>query len=197
MMTILVTSQILLWLGFIAMVIAFIALARQVGVLFERVAPVGALTPNAGPSVGGAAPQFNLPALTGQHVTIGGRLAPGGNQLLLFISSKCPICKSLIPVAKSVARSEAIALVFAGDADEGEQLALVERYELDDYPFLNSAELGQAFAVEKLPHAVLMNDQGLIVAKGLVNSREHLESLMVARDMNVSSVQQYLQSRRT
>ena len=87
--------------------------------------------------------------------------------------------------------------MFAGDADEGEQLALVERYELDDYPFLNSAELGQAFAVEKLPHAVLMNDQGLIVAKGLVNSREHLESLMVARDMNVSSVQQYLQSRRT
>ena len=47
----------------------------------------------------------------------------------------------------------------------------------------------------KLPHAVLIGEDGTVLSKGLVNSREHLESLVTAHEMGVVSVQDYLKSK--
>ena len=59
-------------------------------------------------------------------------------------------------------------------------------------PFINGFEAGHAYQVDKLPHAVLIDHDGKIVSKGLVNSREHLESLVVAHEMGLESVQDYI-----
>jgi len=48
------------------------------------------------------------------------------------------------------------------------------------------------FHVSKLPYAVLLDPQGLVRAKGLVNSREQLESLFAAQELGVASVQEFL-----
>ena len=61
---------------------------------------------------------------------------------------------------------------------------------------MHSAELGLRYHVSKLPYAVLMDAQGRIRAKGLVNSREQLESLFTAMELGVSSVQDYLDGSR-
>ena len=47
----------------------------------------------------------------------------------------------------------------------------------------------------KLPYAVLISAAGVIVAQGLVNSREHLESLVTAYELGLRSVQEYLAQR--
>ena len=52
MLTALVLSAVFGWVVILALVIAILALARQVGVLHMRVAPAGALTTAGGPSVG-------------------------------------------------------------------------------------------------------------------------------------------------
>ena len=46
----------------------------------------------------------------------------------------------------------------------------------------------------KLPYAVLLDDAGVVLSKGLVNSREHLESLVIAHEMGLASVQEYIGS---
>ena len=48
------------------------------------------------------------------------------------------------------------------------------------------------FRSSRLPYAVLLNRQGVVVAKGLVNSREQLDSLLNAQDMNAPTIQHYL-----
>ena len=48
------------------------------------------------------------------------------------------------------------------------------------------------YQVGKLPFAILLDQEGVIRAKGLVNSREHLESLFEAKERGVASVQEYL-----
>jgi methylamine dehydrogenase accessory protein MauD len=48
------------------------------------------------------------------------------------------------------------------------------------------------YAVGKLPYAVLIDADGIIRAKGIVNTREHLESLFEAERRGVASIQQYL-----
>ena len=47
-------------------------------------------------------------------------------------------------------------------------------------------------AVNKLPFAVLIDSEGVLKGRGLVNNREHIESLMTADELDVSSVQEYL-----
>jgi methylamine dehydrogenase accessory protein MauD len=101
----------------------------------------------------------------------------------------------LIPIAKRFAKSEHLDIVFAGDAPEGEQRALIAQQELGAFPFVNGSELGRVFGVDKLPHAALIDERGVIVSRGLVNSREHLESLLEARDLKLASVQDYLRQR--
>lgn len=92
----LVISNVLLWAVIVALVIVVLALSRQIGVLYERVAPMGALTMDKGPEVGDAAPTFELNDLLGRPQTIG--MPSTHSQLLFFLSPTCPVCKKLMPI---------------------------------------------------------------------------------------------------
>jgi methylamine dehydrogenase accessory protein MauD len=194
MVTVLIVSQILSWIVILGLGLALLALARQVGVLHVRLAPAGALLTGKGPVVGEAAPVLDAVTLDGAAMAIGKPLAKGRMQLLLFVSPHCPLCKDLVPIAKNFAKSERLDMVFVGDDEVSEQRAMIARLEMGGVPFVNSSIVGRTFHVDRLPHAVLLGDDGTVLSKGLVNSREHLESLVTAHEMGVVSVQDYLQS---
>ena len=190
----LIISQVVSWLVIAGLVLALLALARQVGVLHMRVAPSGALTTAGGPAVGSGSPVIEADDINGRHVHIGGPARDKPLRLLMFVSAMCPLCKGLIPVAKSFARDERLDLTFVGDDDAATQRKLITQQGLEAYTFVNGPDVGQAFAVGKLPYAVLMDADGVVLSKGLVNSREHLESLIIAHEMGVKSVQDYIAS---
>jgi methylamine dehydrogenase accessory protein MauD len=192
MLTVLIVSQIISWTVILGLGIALLALARQVGVLHVRVAPAGALLTGKGPVVGEAAPVLDALTLEGVSIAIGKTLAKGSMQLLLFVSPSCPLCKDLIPIAKNFARREKLDIVFVGDDEIDEQRAMIARLEMQGLAFINGPIVGRTFHVDRLPHAVLIGDDGTVLSKGLVNSREHLESLVTAHEMGVVSVQDYL-----
>ena len=125
---------------------------------------------------------------------IGAPRADGRSHLLMFVSPTCPVCKKLIPIAKSIAYAESrwLDLIFTSDGEPSEQTALVERHQIESYPFVLSPEVGMTYRVSKLPYAVLIDDEGVVRAKGLVNTREHLESIVAAKQMQVASLQEYL-----
>jgi methylamine dehydrogenase accessory protein MauD len=194
MLTVLIVSQILSWVVILGLGLALLALARQVGVLHVRVAPAGALLSGKGPVVGEPAPALDALTMEGKPLAIGKGLSKGRMQLLLFVSPHCPLCKDLIPVAKNFAKTERLDIVFVGDDDPGEQQAMIARLEMKGLPFVNSSIVGRTFHVDRLPHAVLIGETGTLLSKGLVNSREHLESLITAHEMGVVSVQDYLKT---
>jgi methylamine dehydrogenase accessory protein MauD len=197
MLTVLIVSQILSWIVILGLGIALLALARQVGVLHVRVAPAGALLTGKGPVVGEAAPVLDALTMDGAPIAIGKALAKGRMQLLLFVSPSCPLCKDLIPIAKNFVRREKLDIVFVGDDKTEEQRAMIARLDMGGLPFVNSPIVGRTFHVDRLPHAVLIGDDGTVLSKGLVNSREHLESLITAHEMGVASVQDYLAHSKT
>ena len=182
----------LLWVLVIALAIAVFALARQVGILFERIAPMGALMTDSGPNVGEAISRFDLTALDGRAVTVGASGAR--SQLVFFLSPTCPVCKKLLPILGSVATAEQswLDIVLASDGEVAEHQAFVRQRRLEKFPYLLSRELGMAFRVSRLPYAALIDGSGVVRAKGLINNREQLESLFTARDLGVASVQSYL-----
>lgn len=194
MTTFMLASVVLLWVAVAALGLIVVALARQVGILHERIAPVGALKVDSGIAVGERAPDISLSTIDGGIVQIG-RPSETGALLLLFVSPDCPICKKLLPVAKAFTRDEQLSVVLIGDGPLAAQRRMIEQFGLEAIPFVNGPELGMRFGVGKLPYAVLIDGAGVIASAGLVNTREHLESLVVAKQMGVPSVQAYLRSR--
>lgn len=191
----LLISNMVLWVLVIVLALVVLALARQVGILHERVAPAGALMPTTGPKVGEMTEPMALTDLDENAVTIGGISDDGFATLVMFISPTCPICKSLVPTAKSLANTERnrLRLIFASDGDKPEQHhAYARDLELDKYPYVLSQPLGMGYQVSKLPFAVLIGGDGTLQSKGLVNSREHLESLIEAMDTGVATLQDYM-----
>ncbi|MDE0754097.1 MAG: methylamine dehydrogenase accessory protein MauD [Woeseiaceae bacterium] len=188
-------SNIVLWVLVIVLALVVLALARQVGVLHERVAPAGALMPTTGPKVGELTEPLPLSDINGQSLSIGGPDANGLHTLVMFISPTCPVCKSLVPTAKSLANSERkrLQLVFASDGDKLEQhQAYARDLNLGKYPYVLSEKLGMSYEVSKLPFAILVGADGTLQSKGLVNTREHLESLIEAMDSGVATLQDYV-----
>jgi methylamine dehydrogenase accessory protein MauD len=188
----LTVSVVLLWLAVLVLGVMLWALSRQVGVLFERVAPMGALVTDAGPAVGEPSPSFQLRGIQSESVAIGGPSERA--TLVFFLSPTCPVCKKLLPVLKAMQRDErrGVSVVLASDGERAEHLRFVTEQGLTDLPYVLSTELGMGYRVSRLPYAVLLDRGGMVAAKGLVNSREQLDSLLNAHDMGAPSIQQYL-----
>jgi len=190
----LLVSNIVLWIVVAVLAGVVLALARQLGVLYERVAPAGALVLGQGPAVGDRAPVVTATALGGAALEIGAASPDGRSTLVFFLSPTCPVCKTLLPVLRSIARREQrrLRLVLASDGTRGEHEEFVREQGLDRLPYVLSPTLGITYQVAKLPYAVLLDASGVIRSKGLVNTREHLESLLEAEDRGVGSIQDYV-----
>ncbi|MDG2249388.1 MAG: hypothetical protein P8N11_00970 [Gammaproteobacteria bacterium] len=193
----LVISNIVLWVIVVVLSLLVFALTRQIGILHERVAPAGALQPTTGPKVGELTKQMSLTALNGGIHNIGGAEANGLATFILFISPTCPVCKSLVPTAKSLIKSEQgrMQLLFGSDGEDLEQHKnYVKDLKIENYPYFVSQALGMSYQVSKLPFAVLIGADGTLQSKGLVNTREHLESLIESMDSGIATVQEYVKS---
>jgi methylamine dehydrogenase accessory protein MauD len=189
----LLASNIILWFLVIILSLVVFALARQVGVLHERVAPAGALMPTNGPKVGELTEAGLYKDLNGDPLTLGGASDDRRATLVLWISPTCPVCKGLVPTARSVCEDENFNLVFASDGDELEQhQAYVRDLGIVKYPYIISQALGMKFAVSKLPFAALIGPDGTLRSKGLVNTREHLESLAESMETGIDTLQDYM-----
>lgn len=188
-------SNAMLWVVLLALVVVVLALARQIGILYERIAPMGALMMDQGPKVGEAAPIFNLDSIGGGKLQVGGNR--GRSQLLFFLSPTCPVCKKLLPVLKSIRQDESawLDVVLASDGELPAHAEFYKKAELQDFPYALSTDLGMTYRIAKLPYAVLIGEDGAIRGKGLVNSREQLESLFAAKEAGVASIQEYIDQR--
>jgi methylamine dehydrogenase accessory protein MauD len=194
-MSFLIASQVALWIGLLVLGVVCMALARQIGVLHQRIAPAGALSLRQPLKVGDAAPEMALTALDGSTVQIGG--ARGRGQLLLFLSPDCKICEALLPAVRSAQGAERqwLDIVLASDGESYAHAEFVREKHLSKFPYVVSELLGRSYGVAKLPYAVLIDEAGKLSSTGLVNTREHLESLFVAKETGVSNIQQFLSQR--
>jgi methylamine dehydrogenase accessory protein MauD len=194
-MSFLIASQIVLWVGLLVLGMVCIALARQIGVLHQRIAPAGALALRQPLKLGDSAPEMTLRALDGSAVQVGG--VRGRSQLLLFLSPDCAICEALLPAVRSAQTAERpwLDIILASDGESDKHADFVRSKGLGKFPYVVSELLGRSYGVAKLPYAVLIDEAGMLSSTGLVNTREHLESLFVAKEIGVSNIQQFLSQR--
>jgi methylamine dehydrogenase accessory protein MauD len=188
-----IVTNLVLWVFVIGLTVLVFALTRQIGVLYERVAPAGALMMNKLLETGAIAPKLEVEEFnSGAALTIGGRR--DHSQLLFFLAPGCPVCKTLLPMVRSVKRAEAdwLDLILASDGETAAHREFIEQQQLGGETYVLSERLGKQYGVSKLPYAVLIDNNGTIASLGLVNSREHFESLFESMERGVPSLQAYM-----
>lgn len=190
-------SIVLLWIGFFVLLGVNIIIIRQLGILFERVAPAGALATSHGLLKGQIPIAVTAETLSGLKLVlpVSKDIAETkvNARLIVFIAPGCDLCKKIVPLVQSLSRETATPYLFASagfSAERHKQYAI--QSEIDFSAYVVSDELGMTWGIGKLPYAVLLDLDGAVVAHGLVNSREHLESLFEAKDQNVASLQDYI-----
>jgi len=190
----LIVSNVVLWVAVCVLGLVVVALTRQIGLLHERIAPVGALAVERGPAVGDVVADLAVESLDGQRIEFGAGRDDEQKILLFFLSPTCPVCATLLPTLQRMvqAQSEQTRLIYASDGPRAQHEAFSKDKGLAASDYVLSRELGLYFEVSKLPYAVLIDASGTIRAKGLVNTREHVESLFEADRMGVASLQQFL-----
>jgi methylamine dehydrogenase accessory protein MauD len=193
MPSLLLVSQIGLWLFVLLLTCGFLVLSRQIGLIHRRFGPAGARMENAGPALGTRMGAWSGVDLNGRTVDLGA--ARHKQTLLVFVSPECGVCGSLMPAVRSLRKSERsrleVVLVSLGVGEERNQ-KYVERYALQDIPLVISRELADEFHIFSPPYAVLIGPDRIVQSKGLVNHLDHLESLLNAAQMGYTSMEEYL-----
>jgi methylamine dehydrogenase accessory protein MauD len=176
---VLIIANVLLWCLVAALAIAVLALARQVGVLYERVAPAGAIVGQKEPGIGDAAPEFELNSLSGGLIKVGGAQPAGRPTLLFFLAPTCPVCAALIPVLKTLReKASGLRVVLASSGELDDQRQFVREKGLGDFDYVLSTELGVRYQIAQLPFAVAIGSDGVISGKGLMQSRSQFEKFI-------------------
>jgi methylamine dehydrogenase accessory protein MauD len=148
-----VVAFVVQWVLLIVLAVIVVALARQVGTLHLRLGPRGALeVDDEGPALGEAALPMPALAADGTTVTLGG---PGPVRLVAFSSPTCSVCREVVPAIPAAAAAARVAPQIVQDPD-------AERdWDVPGTPFL-----------------VVLDEAGVVRAKGTVNTLEQIEGLL-------------------
>jgi hypothetical protein len=149
------------WVLLAVLAVVVVALARQIGVLHLRLGPLGALEiDDEGPAIGEAPPARVSRDRDGAALVVGG---PGSRRLVAFVSSTCPICDRLLPSLPAAAVAGGLVLQAVIDPD-----------------------LEAAYRVPGVPFVVVLDELGVVRAKGTVNSLEQIEGLIDTADRRIA-----------
>jgi methylamine dehydrogenase accessory protein MauD len=164
-----------LWVLLVALCVVVVALARQVGTLHLRLGPRGALEiDEEGPPLGEAPVPVTAATVEGAAQVVGG---PGQAQFLLFVSPTCPICEQVLPSLPAVAAVGRMAPVVIADVGRRGARAAFHGRRVEA-PLVADPELVSAYGIPGTPYAVVLDERGLVLAKGTVNNLEQMEGMI-------------------
>jgi hypothetical protein len=140
--------------GVIALGVAVLALARELGSLKMSIGPQGALEiASEGPEVGGR---------TGLRAAFGAELDGGRLGLAVFTSDGCRVCQGLEPVVDAFARDPRVAVRRFDEVEDADAWAMAD--------------------IPGSPFAVALGGDGTVLAKGTFNTGAQLESVLAAAE---------------
>ena len=149
------------WILLVVLCVVVVALARQVGTLHLRLGPRGALEIDTeGPPLGEPLPSVDARAADGSSLVLGG---PGRRRLVLFSSPTCIVCREVAPAVPAA----------AGAADLLPQI-------------VHDPDAERAFEVPGTPFVLVLDEMGIVRAKGTVNNLEQIEGLVDTANRRIS-----------
>jgi methylamine dehydrogenase accessory protein MauD len=168
-------SNLVLWLLVGLQGFLLLGALRALGLLRWRLEQLEATTPSrlgrGGLKRGKPAPDFTLPSAAGPDVAL--HDYAGRKVLLVFMQSGCSPCRAIVPELNRLGGEVQVLAVNNGDAEATGQWVAEARHR---FPVLvqERFRVSRLYEVFATPFAFLIDERGVIAAKGLVNNKQHL-----------------------
>jgi methylamine dehydrogenase accessory protein MauD len=165
-------------LGFLVL-----SLARQIGVLHERTAPLGLLRQAPGLKLGEIVPSLQAPNLFGRQVDLTQPALDGHALALLFVAPDCPVCSSVLPAFRTLTQSQTGTAPLAGYlVSDGTRVddcrAYADSRDVDPRRYLISQALAVQMQVRLLPFLVVIDAEGRLRAQEAVQDSRALARVL-------------------
>jgi methylamine dehydrogenase accessory protein MauD len=188
-------SYVVLWGVVLLLVGLILALARLVGQLMSRRFPgAGARVIDPGPDIGATVESWEGTDPAGDPVSL--RFPRARDLFLLYVAPHCTACARLLPSArhffKEIAPAADAVWVMTQGAKPEALRAYAREKGIEAYPGLAEEALPPGWRVGGAPFGLWVGADGKVKAKGMVDRREHLESLRQAVEVGHPSFQSYV-----
>jgi methylamine dehydrogenase accessory protein MauD len=189
-MTLLAVVTAVQFVILLGLAVVVLSLARQVGILHERLTPAGMIRSQQEVKPGERVPEVELPLLSGGSVALG---EPNGNgaalTALLFISADCPICKSVLPAYQAQLDQAANGCrgFWVADGAMPDYADYVDRYAIEPDRFAISPELARVLGVRQIPALALLDEDARLLTLETVTGPRQLGRLFAVRPAGTSS----------
>ncbi len=171
-----VISTVLLWVLVLLLGFLLLGALRTIEWLRWRVEQLEATMPSrvgrSGLRPGKKAPDFTLPSASGGEISL--HDYAGRKVLVVFTQTGCGACGEIVPELNRLERDEVRVLVVnRGTPEETRKWAAKTGARC---PVLaqEGLDLARRYEVFATPFAFLVNEQGVVVSKGIVGNRRHI-----------------------
>ena len=178
-------SYLVLW-GLLVLVCTLLLLVlRQVGLIYLR-GGTGLVQLDDGPEVGTPVRPFQeLDDRSGEPVQFP---VPGVRRTLIaFVSGTCGVCKDAVTGIRSAMRAGhdfGVLFIADGSPEDHHELRQSAR---GLGPFVTSLRRQRQLGITNLPYALLVDEGGILLAKGVLNSVIDVDDLLAAADRQLSA----------
>ena len=182
-MTLLTIATAIQFIILIGLAIVVLSLARQVGILHERLSPAGMARSRNEVKPGDVVPAPALAAVSGSPVSLAGR-----KSALLFVSAECPICRSVLPAFEAAVERSDFVPYWVADGLPGPSGALpdysryAEERHIDEAHMVVSQDLGLGLGVQQIPALVLIDAEQKLIAREVLSGPRQLTDLFAAAE---------------
>jgi methylamine dehydrogenase accessory protein MauD len=185
MNTLLIVSSIVQWIAMLSLAFLLLGALRSLATLSWRLDQLEATMPSrvgrSGLKPGRRAPDFTLPSVAGQEVSL--RDFAGRKVLLVFVQSVCGPCQNIVPELNRLAKQEPELVVLAvhrSTLQNGREWAAQVRANFPVVVQENDLSLSKRYEALATPFAFLINERGVVLAKGIANQEHHLRYILSA-----------------
>src|SRR5262249_7479378 len=170
---------IVLWIIVLGLPFLLLGTLRSLGLLSWRLEQLEATMPRRlgrdGLQPGKRAPDFTLPSAEGGEISL--HDFSGRKVLLVFTQSGCSPCQKIVPELNRLGTDEQVLVVNNGNVEATRKW----RAEVGArFPVLAQEQfsISKKYQVFATPFAFLIKAKGVIVAKGIINNRQHIRYVL-------------------
>ena len=172
-------SNVVLWVAVLLLGFLLLGALRTTGLLRWRLEQLEATTPSRlgrnGLKPGKKAPDFTLPSAAGAEVSL--HDFAGRQVLLVFTQTGCGPCHRIVPELNRLGGDVQVLAVNNGDA-EATRTWVAERKPRFPVLVQERFSISKRYEVFATPFAFLIDAQGVIRSKGIVDQGQHLRYLL-------------------
>lgn len=175
------TSHFALWAIVLLAVFLLFGVFRQIGLLNWRLEQLMATTPSRvgrdGLKPGTSAPDFTLKDTQGTDVSL--RNFASRKVLLVFIQPGCGPCTNVVPELNRLQRKGKVQVVAISASEPESSGAWVVEHDAK-FPVLSQDhwQVSRSYKVFATPFAFLVDERGVIAAKGIISSGRDTDFLL-------------------